>query len=104
MVCFYRAEAYHVAGFSAVKTAVRTLVTGPSVGRPSVPMPIGGTYGRYHPALMKTSEGAYLPPPCCTELASRIAQLWICCGLVMLMGLVVVRTRHGTWKPHVMNE
>ena len=49
MVCFYRAEAYHVAGFSAVKTAVRTLVTGPSVGRPSVPMPVGGTYGTYHP-------------------------------------------------------
>ena len=49
-----------------VKTAVRTLVTGPSVGRPSVPMPVGGTYGTYHPALMKTSEGAYLPPPCCT--------------------------------------
>ena len=62
MVCFYRAEAYHVAGFSAVNTAVRTLVTGPSVGRPSAPMPVGGTYGTYHPALMKTSEGAYLGP------------------------------------------
>ena len=35
-------------------------------GRPSVPMPIGGTCGTYHPALMKTSEGAYLAPPCCT--------------------------------------
>ena len=66
MVCFYTSEVRTVAGFAAVKTAVRTLVTGPSVGRPSVPMPVGGTYGTYHPALMKTSEGAYLLPPCCT--------------------------------------